>query len=606
MCGIAGIVKKDSGAEESYRILLQRMTGSIIHRGPDDEGLEFFQNCLLGFRRLSIVDLTEQGHQPMFSNTKKCCIVFNGEIYGYRDLKKEIHDYPFRSNTDTEVILALYEKFGYELPKHLNGMFAFGIWDEEQQQLFCARDRFGEKPFFYAVGKNGEFIFASEIKAILATGLVNAKINKDAVFHFLRHAYVDCNQTIYENIHTLPPAHQLLYKNGEITIDRYWDFPTENHNITEAEALDQFKRLLRGAVEKQMVADVRVGAFLSGGLDSGTLVALASETQNNLSTLGFAYEGEWNEMPQAREIAQKYQTDHQEVVFNEDAVADILEEVISKLDEPLADTAIPATYAICKKASENMTVVITGNAGDELFGGYNWYKKEWEILQNRGKKKGSLNLLKAVSLVSFKLGMKQASQDFQRKILLAKHHDIVEYQKEKVHNFFSEDEIANLGIKSDYDHLYGFSLDSDNLNTCLKMDLTNILPGDYMVKDDRLAMLNSIELRTPFLDKDLVEFCCTLPSDFKVDGAQTKKILRKAFGDKLTDSILAKKKQGFGAPVDRWLRQPKMEELTQKYLKNKGAKIFDYLDFDAVQNHLNYTYKHWVLLVLGIWMETHL
>lgn len=606
MCGIAGIVKKNILEENFYKDGLKNMTNSIIHRGPDDEGHEYFQNCFLGFRRLAIVDLSKDGHQPMYSNTKNECIVFNGEIYGYRDLKKNLADYPFQSNTDTEVILSLFQKYGAELPKFLNGMFAFAIWDEEKQELFCARDRFGEKPFYYAIGKNGEFIFASEIKAILATGLVDEDLNDEAVFHFLRHMYVDSQQSIYKKIKVLPPAHQLIWKDGKIEVSEYWNFPDHELNISEEEAISKFKKLVEDAVEKQLVADVKVGAFLSGGLDSGTLVALSSKNSQNLTTLGFQYEGDWDEMPDARSIAEKYETDHKEIALQSSEIPKTLVEVLKKMDEPIADTAILATYTICKEAAKNMTVVITGNAGDELFGGYKWYQEEQQILEKGSANPTFLPLYKMGSTISEKLGFEKPRQYFLDKIFRSKFPDIVSYQKNKVHNNFSEEEVVQLlGKKPDYTHQYSFDLDKNNLNTCMKMDLTNIIPGDYLVKDDRIAMMHSIELRTPFLDKDLVEFCAALPAKYKVNANQTKIILRKSFGDLLTSNILNKKKQGFGAPISDWLRIPEIEELTFKILKNPTSKVFKKLDFKEVQKQMNYNYKHWSLLVLGIWMEEH-
>jgi len=606
MCGITGIVKKNILKENSYKQTLKDMTDSIIHRGPDDEGHEYFQNCFLGFRRLAIVDLSQDGHQPMYSNTKNECIVFNGEIYGYRDLKKEISDYPFQSNTDTEVILSLYQEKGSELPKHLNGMFSFAIWDEEIQQLFCARDRFGEKPFYYAIGDNGEFIFASEIKAILATNLVDRELNDEAVYHFLRHMYVDSQQSIYKNIKVLPPAHQLIYKDGKIDVSQYWNFPQEELQISEDDAVEKFRKLVQESVEKQLVADVKVGAFLSGGLDSGTLVALSSQKNKNLTTLGFQYEGDWDEMPDARTIAEKYNTDHKEVALQNSDIPKTLVEVLKKLDEPLADTAILATYTICKEAAKNMTVVITGNAGDELFGGYKWYQEEKEILDKGGASASFLPMYKVGSTVSEKLGLEKARQYFLDHIFRSKFPDIVAYQKGKVHNNFTEEETFQLvKTRQMYEHQYSFALDKKNLNTPMKMDLTNVIAGDYLVKDDRIAMMHSIELRTPFLDKDLVEFCSVLPAKYKVDEGKTKIILRKAFGDLLTPNILNKKKQGFGAPISEWLRIPEMENLTNEILKNPSSKIFKKLNFPAVQKQLNYNYKHWSLLVLGIWMEEH-
>lgn len=606
MCGITGIVKKNIRSEDFYKQTLKNMTDSIIHRGPDDEGHEYFQNCFLGFRRLAIVDLSKDGHQPMYSNTKSECIVFNGEIYGYRDLKKNLSDYPFQSNTDTEVILSLFQKHSSELPKHLNGMFSIAIWNEEKQELFCARDRFGEKPFYYATGKNGEFIFASEIKAILATGLVDAEMNDEAIHHFLRHMYIDSQQSIYKNIKVLPPANQLIYKDGNVEISQYWNFPAEETTMSEEEATQEFKTLVQNSVEKQLVADVKLGAFLSGGLDSGTLVALSSQKNQNLTTLGFQYEGDWDEMPDARTIAKKYNTDHKEVALQNSHIPKTLVEVLKKLDEPLADTAILATYTICREAAKNMTVVITGNAGDELFGGYKWYQQEKEILEKGGANASFLPLYKVGSTISQKLGLEKQRSYFLDKIFQSKFPDIVAYQKGKVHNNFSKNETSQLmKTMQDYEHQYNFSLDKTNLNTCMKMDLTNIIPGDYLVKDDRIAMMHSIELRTPFLDKDLVEFCSTLPSKYKVDAGQTKIILRKAFGKLLTTNILNKKKQGFGAPVFDWLKIPEMEDLTNKILKNPSSKLFEKLNFSEVQKQLNYNYKHWSLLVLGIWMEEH-
>lgn len=606
MCGISGIVKKNILENNQYKNILKEMTDAIIHRGPDDEGHEYFQDCFLGFRRLAIVDLSADGHQPMYSDTKNECIVFNGEIYGYRDLKKELTDYTFKSNTDTEVILALYQKHGSEVPQYLNGMFSLAVWDDQKQQLFCARDRFGEKPFYYATGKNGEFIFASEIKAILATGLVDEELNDEAIYHFLRHMYVDSQQSIYKNIHVLPPAHQLIYKDRNIQISQYWNFPDKELQISEEQAVQQFINLVEKSVEKQLIADVKVGAFLSGGLDSGTLVALSSKHHKNLTTLGFEYDGEWNEMPEARSISKKYNTHHLEVSLQEEDIPKILVEVLKKLDEPLADTAILATYTICKEAAKNMTVVITGNAGDELFGGYKWYQKEKEILEKGRASSSLLPLFKVGSTVSERVGLSKSRDYFLDKIFRAKFPDIISYQNEKVHSNFTKEE-TDLLLQSDseYEHAYQFTLDKTNLNTAMKMDLTNIIPGDYMVKDDRIAMMHSIELRTPFLDKDLVEFCSSLPAEYKVNTSQTKIILRKAFGDLLTDNILHKRKQGFGAPIEKWLKIPAMQELSSKILKNPESKIFRKVDFKQVQKNLKYNYKHWSLLILAIWMEEH-
>jgi len=304
MCGIAGIIKKDS---QKYKPQLKKMTDSLSHRGPDAEGFYFFKDCGLGHRRLSIIDL-KTGDQPMLSYNGQAGVVFNGEIYGYQEIKKNLSNYSFQTTSDTEVILALYEKYGENFVKHLPGMFAFALWDDKNKKLICARDRFGEKPLYYALGKNGEFIFASEIKAILASDLIKPKLNKKSLIHYLKRLYVHPYSAIYENIYVLPPAHFLIYQNKKIKINRYWQMPELNYQITFDEAIEKFKKLLFEAVKKQLVTDVPVGAFLSGGLDSSTIVAIASQYKKNLNTFSFGF-GEWiNELPYALEIARKYKT----------------------------------------------------------------------------------------------------------------------------------------------------------------------------------------------------------------------------------------------------------------------------------------------------------
>ena len=340
MCGIAGIITPNA---RNYTEEIQKMTRAIAHRGPDAEHHEFSENAALGHRRLSIVDLSETGKQPMFSNTRKECIVFNGEIYGYQNIKKDFANYPYRGSSDTEIILAMYQKKGKGLLRELPGMFAFAIWDEEKQQLFCVRDRFGEKPFYYAFGKNGEFIFASEIKAILASGLIAPKINNEALFHFLQYGYVSTYQSIYSNIFTLPPAHSLTYSNGNISVERYYEIPKNNLEISLSDAKEEFTSLLKNAVQKQLVADVEVGSFLSGGLDSSTIVAMVNEFKPKQTTISFGYSGEDSELKFADEIAMKYKTNHIEIYENHGKDQSIIDAATTKLQE------INEAYEMIKK-----------------------------------------------------------------------------------------------------------------------------------------------------------------------------------------------------------------------------------------------------------------
>ncbi len=372
MCGIAGIITKDS---EKYKSELDRMLQSIKHRGPDGFGSFFYDNCALGHVRLSIIDLSTGG-QPMFSPDKKIAVTFNGEIYGYKELRDDLsRNYDFQTSSDTEVIIAGYEKYNEAMIHKLPGMFAFAIWDENQQKLFAARDRFGEKPLYYAIGRGGEFIFASEIKAILATGLIEPVLSRDALVDYLRHLYISPDKTIYENIFTLPPAHTMVWQEGKIKIERYWQVPVTDQTIGLAEASEKFKVLLDKAVKEQLIADVSVAAFLSGGLDSSTIVAEASRYNANLNTLAFGFGDSINELPYARAVAKKYNTNHSEINALDFDLVELIQEMQDVYDEPFADSSNIPTYIISKEAKKLAKVVLTGDGGDELFGGYTfWYK----------------------------------------------------------------------------------------------------------------------------------------------------------------------------------------------------------------------------------------
>ena len=330
--------------------------------------------CIFGHVRLSIVDLGS-GQQPMLSSDKNEAIVFNGEIYGYKDIKKSLGDYAFATNSDTEIILALYKRYGHDLVDKLPGMFSFALWDERKKELFCARDRFGEKPFYYAYGTGGELVFASEIKSILASGLIEPKIDAGSVAHYLKHLYVNPYKTIYSNIFVLPPAHTLAYSDGKLTIRRYWQPPAIDNNIGLEEAARKFKDLFSKAVASQLVADVPVGAFLSGGIDSSSVVAIASQYQKKLKTLSFHFKDGINELPFAREIAAKYGTEHIELFDRDHDIGTLLLKMNDIYDEPFADSSNIPTYLISKLAREHVKVVLTGDGGDELLGGYaSWYR----------------------------------------------------------------------------------------------------------------------------------------------------------------------------------------------------------------------------------------
>lgn len=594
MCGIAGIIAPNS---EQYRGELQKMTDAIAHRGPDGQHHEFLKNAALGHRRLSIIDLSETGKQPMFSATKNECIVFNGEIYGYQNLKKNYANYPYRGSSDTEIILAMYQKNEKKLLHELPGMFAFALWNEEKQKLFCARDRFGEKPFFYTQGKNGEFIFASEIKAILATGLIQPVINEDAVTHFLQYGYVSAHQSIYSNIFTLPPAHFLVFSKGKMHVERYYSLPTSELQINLTDAKEEFSRLLKNAVQKQIVADVEVGSFLSGGLDSSTIVAMVNEFKKKQTTISFGYSGENSELKFAEEIARKYHTNHIEILENRGNIATELQKISPFFDEPFADMSYTPQFKICQAASRHLKVVLSGDVGDELFGGYHFYTVEQEM-----KNHFSYNNILAKSAVRIFGKLKTTSYITKQN---QQYKNILDFHQNRVRNYFSPQEIRALGFRNNYAQQYSFQPDANSLNDIMRVDLEKFVPGNMLLKADRMAMANSLEVRTPFLDKDFAEFCIQLPENLKIDGTQDKIILREAMQSYWTDTIRNRNKQGFGSSVASWFEEKNLLDLSHELLGDSNAAVFKLINFKAAQKFLNKDKRHWNLLQFALWAENN-
>lgn len=594
MCGIAGIIANNA---RNYQQELKKMTDAIAHRGPDSSHFEFYENAALGHRRLSIIDLSENGKQPMFSDTKNECIVLNGEIYGYQDIKAKYAEYPYHSSSDTEVILAMYQRKKEDLIHDLPGMFAFAIWDDMKQELFCARDRFGEKPFYYAIGNNNEFIFASEIKAILASGLIRPTVSKDALSYYLQNGYVSTFQSIYENIYALPPAHQLIWKDGRVKVSRYYNLPKKDSVISLSDAKEEFTYLLKNAVKKQLVADVEVGSFLSGGLDSSSIVALVAEFLPKQTTISFGYDHEASELKYAKEIADKYNTNHIEVhEKKEDLVAALLK-TSPFFDEPFADYSSIPHFEICRNARKNLTVVLSGDVGDELFGGYNFYRTENQLRNHFSYKniiaKFGLKLYQKLRPISFITRQNLENES------------ILDFHKNYVRRAFTKKERMALGITSDYEQPFSFTPDPDSLNDIMRFDLEDFVPSNMMVKSDRMAMANSLEVRTPFLDIDFAEFCIQLPEQLKLNTNNDKIILREAMGSYWTETIRKRHKQGFGMSVTNWFNEESVMSFSNELLKDPNQKIFSYIDFNATQKFLNKDYKHWNLLQLALWAQNN-
>lgn len=594
MCGIAGIISPNA---RNYTEEIQKMTDAIAHRGPDSAHHEFYENAALGHRRLSIIDLSEKGKQPMFSNSKNECIVLNGEIYGYQELKKKYSDYNYRGTSDTEVILAMFQQKGQNLLEELPGMFAFAIWDEEKQELFCARDRFGEKPFYCAIGKNGEFIFASEMKAILASGLIKPTVNQEAISHFLQYGYVNAQQSIYSNIFTLPPAHYLVYSDGKVQVKRYYSIPKNDLKINLSEAKEEFSRLLKIAVQKQLIADVEVGSFLSGGLDSSSIVAMVNEFKPKQTTLSFGYSGENSELKFAEEIAKKYKTNHIEIHENRGDIAADLQKISPYFDEPISDMSYTPQFKICQAAARHLKVVLSGDVGDELFGGYHFYTVEQEMRNHF-----------SYNNILLKFGLKQFGKFRETSFVTQQNNkfkNILDFHQNKVRNFFDQNERKSLGIRSNFSQSFSFDIDPNSLNDIMRVDLEKYVPGNMLMKSDRMAMANSLEVRTPFLDKDFAEFCIQLPENLKIDCENEKIILRETMQSYWTQNISNRSKQGFGSSLENWFEEQSLLDLSDMLLKNKTSKVFQFIDFKATQQFLKRDHKHWNLLQLALWADNY-
>jgi asparagine synthase (glutamine-hydrolysing) len=615
MCGIAGIVYLKTERKVSQSVLKQ-MTDAIQHRGPDDEGFYCNENVGLGFRRLSIIDLNT-GHQPLLNEDENISIIFNGEIYNYQEqrelLKKK--GYRFRTATDTEVILHLYEEYGADCVKHLRGMFAFAIWDNNKKQLFCARDRFGIKPFYYYID-NEKFVFASEIKAIVKVAGVNKDISTAAIDSYFAYGYITGSSSIYNNIKKIQPAHTLLlsYNNNfRINTVSYWSMNFEPDYVkTEKQWMEEIEECLFDAVKLHMISDVPIGAFLSGGIDSSSVVAMmARHSSKPIKTFSIGFkEKKFNELQYAREIAEKYNCEYHERIVEPESI-NLLPKLVAAYDEPFADSSAIPTYYVSKFAKEHAVVVLSGDGGDELFAGYNSYPYFNKIskygFSYPGLNKlvwGNLNKLipvggKAKNLTYFLSGNRKyagAQSVFwtkaDRKKLLS---------DDMYHNKIDSELIkeAHL-VNSKY----------DLITSLQKMDMQTYMVDDILTKLDRASMMNSIEARVPLLDHKFAELSFKIPWQLKLKGDNQKYILKKAMAKYLPDSILSHPKQGFAVPLSVWFKND-LKDYINDTLLSSNAQYSTYLDKKYVHKIINnnrttsrdLSVQIWSLLFFEEWVK---
>jgi len=618
MCGICGKILFDSSHSiDSNELSL--MMDSLVHRGPDDGGKYVKGNIGLGFRRLSIIDM-DTGNQPISNEDETIWIVFNGEIYNHIELRQSLikkgHD--FKTKSDTEVIVHLYEEYGSELVNHLRGMFAFVIWDEIKRKLFCARDRFGIKPFFFYHDKN-MFVFGSEIRAIKNAKGVDKKIDILALDSYFAYGYTMGSRTIFENIKKLEPGHTLsidLANDSRPIIERYWRVNFEfDYDKSQEEWQEELEFTLSESVRIRLMSEVPLGAFLSGGIDSSSVVALMSEnTTSRVKTFSMGFrETEFNELHFAREVAEKYNTEHHEKIIEPESI-DLLSDIVNIYDEPFADSSAIPTFLVSKFAKEFVTVALSGDGGDELFAGYTRYQNVKNLMKFKTSSKKLHRLLWSKVGNIMPEGMLGEGFAFR---LSKPSNQIPAY----ISLYFNENQRENLYKRDIYDVLrkdmaekHKLSLiqksnTSDIVTSLQELDIQTYLVDDILTKVDRASMSNSLEVRVPFLDHKLAELSFRMPVDMKLHKKSSKHILKETMRKYLPRTTLEHRKQGFGVPLDSWFKSDLKDYATSRLLSS-NSKLYDYVELEYVRkvmdNHFlgmrDFSAKIWSLLFLDEWL----
>jgi len=580
MCGIAGVV-----APHAERLLpvLDDMLATLGHRGPDGTGTLAFPECVLGATRLAVVD-PAGGDQPMRRPDGGAGVAFNGEVYGH-DRLRGASDYPFRTRCDTEVLLARHRADGARFVKDLPGMFAYALWDERRHRLECGRDRFGEKPFFWAHGPDGEFVFASEIKALRATGWIDPVIDETALVQYLRHSSVPPDRTIFRDVHVLAPAHRLtVAPGGGVRTRRYWSVP-ERRTVSAVEAAEELVARLDRAVADQLEADVPVGAFLSGGLDSSSVVALAAEHHADLHTFSFGFGGPDDETGHARAQAEVSGTVHHAFTPTDLDPLALLRRLPTVYDEPFGDASAVPTLLLSEAARDHVTVALTGDGADELLGGYLYWSRHFLADQD-------------VELPRELGGDGVPRRRAQRGALLEAYRGFRRYA--------TDAELTGLGLTPGPDGDPPGWTPSGTVADLLRFDLEGYLPGDILVKTDRASMAVGLELRSPFLDVGVAELCLSLPDDVKVDAARDKIVLRDALADRLAPGVVERDKRGFSGPMAEWLADPAVVSLVEEVVATPGCRLHDLVDADGIEPFIGgQGQATWNLLSLALWAEEH-
>jgi len=618
MCGICGIAHEDA-SRAADTAALDAMTRALFHRGPDDGGTWVRRNVGLGARRLSVIDVAH-GHQPMANEDESCAIVFNGEIYNADELRKDLEalGHRFRTRCDTEVVLRAYEAWEEAAVQRFNGMFAFAVWDARRERLYIARDRVGIKPLVYTE-RGGAFAFSSELDSLVRSGLVSGAISPAALDAYLTYLYVPHPDTIYQGVHTLGPGEALIWQRGRLRREVYWRpqmRPVRSWRL--GAATEAYAALLHDAVRRQRVSDVPLGAFLSGGIDSTSVVAFLAEaggSRTKTFTIGFE-DADADERKFARLAAETFGTEHIEAVAAPDAAA-MSGELIQHFGEPFADSSAIPTYMVSKLAREHVTVALSGDGGDELFAGYSWLHMTRKVAGYARWPRALRSLVGA----GLHLAPRTAWWDKVRRFSADAALPPMERFRRR-HTCFTAAQRAELyapaagaavraAAEDRFRAHWDESSGADDNDRMLHQDLRMYLPDDVLTKVDRMSMAVSLEVRVPLLDHRIVEFAATLPFGMKYNSGESKRIMKRALRDKVPPALLAQRKRGFAVPVHRWFRDGAAAGLLEDLALAPGARLASYVEPRTVRTLLDahragrgdYGHHLWALLMLEQWLR---
>lgn len=623
MCGINGIALSPSSGKQVRRAELIAMRDILHHRGPDDGGVFIDGVIGLGHRRLSIVDVAH-GAQPMFNSDRSCTIVYNGEVYNHQESRKSLlrRGHRFENNSDTETILHLYDEYGIDCVEHLRGMFAFAIWDKQKQEMFLARDRFGVKPLYYVHDTDGSLYFASEIKSLIECGAVTPELNYDALPDQFANHGTSADETLYRGVKRLLPGHVMVWRDGKLDIRKYWDLSYEPKVVrSDDEYISEWRDLFHESVRLRLMADVPLGMFLSGGIDSSAIAgAMSTMVGDPIKTFSVGFEErEGNELEYARSVSRRFGTDHHEIIISPEQFFEALPDLVWHEDEPIGFIASVPLYFVSKLAAEHVKVVLTGEGADEMLAGYGRYKKALSLL-NYGDKYQSITPAFVQNAV--RGGVATLPSSLGRKLdrtFLSRTADIENlffdnfgvFPRSMQQGLFSKETMGRISDADPYTRQNAWldCADADDVLDKLLYADTKTYLHELLMKQDQMSMAASIESRVPFLDHRLAEFTARMPHEMKLRGGTTKWVLRKAMKGILPDEIIHRKKMGFPVPVGNWFRG-RFRHVVEEYVLSEraiGRGIFN-ADFvnslvarhDAGENHDE---RLWALVNFEIWQR---